>query len=42
MKILAADSMELNTLKKHREAVHVECVGTTHEFLYTKLNEFND
>jgi hypothetical protein len=29
MKILAAVNRKLNTLKKHRGTVHVECVGTT-------------
>jgi hypothetical protein len=40
MKILAADSMKLNELKRNLETVCAEGAGKMPEFFHIKLNEF--
>jgi hypothetical protein len=41
LKILAADNMKSNKLKKHPERACVEFVGKTPEFFHRKLHECN-
>jgi hypothetical protein len=41
MKILAADSMKPNKLKKQLERVHAECIEKSPEFFHGKLYGFN-
>jgi hypothetical protein len=41
MKILAAESMKPNELKRHFVIGHAYCVGIAPEFSHRKLKEFN-
>jgi hypothetical protein len=42
MKIVAADSMKPNTMKRHLfETMRTECGGNATEFFHTKLYDFN-
>jgi hypothetical protein len=41
IKVLVADSMKLNKLKRNDERVEAECVEKTPEFFYRKLSLIN-